>query len=196
MSNTLKHVLIALLAGLPLVCTELLKAEPTWTWLATIAAMATAFAGARYVTSARSDQKLGEANKTIDKLAARVGESTLPCIAILIGCIAAGAALGVAGVAVEGCTPAQRAEIQAVEKVVLDDLAAGKTREQIVGDVCNALGGTNGVCTAATDGLIVLDDALALLIDAGVDIPAWLLGRARTMAAEVHPIALGHRAGR
>jgi hypothetical protein len=86
-----------------------------------------------------------------------------------------------------GCTPAQGALFSKVEQVVLDDLAAGKTRRQIEIDVGNALAGQPGADVA-----IVLEDVLTFLIDAGY-IPSNLLPQAQTMLAEERPIAEAHR---
>jgi hypothetical protein len=95
-------------------------------------------------------------------------------------------ALGI-GMAVVACTPAQGAMFSKIEQVVLDDLAAGKTRVQIEVDVGNALAGQPGADVA-----IVLEDVLTFLIDAGY-IPPNLIPQARMMLAEERPIAEAHR---
>jgi hypothetical protein len=74
-----------------------------------------------------------------------------------------------------------------IEQVVLDDLAAGKTRVQIEVDVGNALAGQPGADVA-----IVLEDVLTFLIDAGY-IPPNLIPQAHMMLAEERPIAESHR---
>jgi len=102
--------------------------------------------------------------------------------------IAFGLVFGGAAIAGDvGCTPAQQAMFSKVEQVVLDDLAAGKTRAQIEVDVGNALAGQPGADVA-----IVLEDVLTFLIDAGY-VPANVLPQARMMLAEERPLAEAHR---
>jgi hypothetical protein len=97
---------------------------------------------------------------------------------------------GMASIAFDttGCTPAQQAYFGQIGQIVLDDLALGKTRAQIEQDIGRALAGQVGVDVA-----IILDDVLTVLIDAGL-IPVGVLPAAKTMLAEVHPVALAHRA--
>lgn len=85
------------------------------------------------------------------------------------------------------CTPAQQAVFSKIEQIVLDDLAAGKTRAQIEIDVGNALAGQPGA-----DAAIVLEDVLTFLIDAGY-IPPNVLPAAKTMLTEEKPLAEAHR---
>ena len=83
---------------------------------------------------------------------------------------------------IEGChlTPAQQAEEIQIENVVMTDLAAGDTAEQIESDVAKILVGQIGV-----DVVVVVNDVLQYLIDIG-KIPANLLTRAKTMSASLH----------
>jgi hypothetical protein len=87
-----------------------------------------------------------------------------------------------------GCTPAQQAVLGQVEQIILDDLAMGKTLTAIEADVARVFAGQTGV-----DIVLIVDEAIVLLIDAGL-IPAGVLPYAQKIAAEVHPVALAHRA--
>ena len=92
------------------------------------------------------------------------------------------------GAAVTGCTPAERAEAQTIEQLVLHDIQAGKGEQQIEADIAAQLAGQPGV-----DVVIILNDALAFLIDIGA-IPSDLMGAALNMKASVAPKAIAHRA--
>lgn len=94
------------------------------------------------------------------------------------------------GVATQGCSPAIQAEAKSIEQLVLTDLAAGKTDVQIEADIANLLVGQVGV-----DAVVLLNDALQLLIDAGV-IPPDLMANALSMKASIAPIAEAHRAAK
>lgn len=79
----------------------------------------------------------------------------------------------------EGCAnPAVQALLSNVEQLVLNDLAAGKSRADILADVGKLVAGQPGA-----DVGLILADALQVLIDLHV-IPANILGRAHTMLAE------------
>ncbi len=72
-----------------------------------------------------------------------------------------------AGVAVAGCKSPVLPAVQNVVNVVLTDLQAGDSDAQIASDVCKALGGsapTDAVCGGVE---VVIQDAIALLIDSG-----------------------------
>lgn len=92
------------------------------------------------------------------------------------------------GAAVTGCTPAERAEAQTIEQLVLHDIQAGKGEQQIEADIAALLAGQPGV-----DVVIILNDALAFLIDIGA-IPSDLMGAALNMKTSVAPKAIAHRA--
>jgi hypothetical protein len=75
------------------------------------------------------------------------------------------------------CTPAQQAALGKIEQVVLDDILAGKTRQQIEADVGQLLGGQAGVDVAR-----LVDDAITILLDLR-DIPAGSVPLANTLLA-------------
>jgi hypothetical protein len=80
-----------------------------------------------------------------------------------------------------GChpTPAQQAEINNIETVVLADVQAGKTYEQIVADVAQIVApGTAGTIIST-----LVNDALQFLVDAGV-LSAEKLLQAKAMLAQ------------
>lgn len=83
----------------------------------------------------------------------------------------------VAAASVVSCTPAQDATWVTLEKTVLADVIAGKTRQQIEQDVGMILGGQTGE-TIAT----IVDDVLTFLLDIGA-IPTPNIQSARTMLA-------------
>lgn len=85
------------------------------------------------------------------------------------------------------CTPAQKAEVQSIEALVAKDLAAGDSLPQVEADVAKLIAGQPGA-----DAVIVLNDALILLIDAGI-LPPNLLSVAETMLASEAPKAAAHR---
>jgi hypothetical protein len=86
-----------------------------------------------------------------------------------------------------GCSPAQQAIEAKVEQVILNDLATGKTLQQVEADVATVLAGQPGA-----DVVIIVNDALAFLIDIGV-IPPGILPSAKSMYAETLPVAGAHR---
>lgn len=61
-----------------------------------------------------------------------------------------------------GCTPAQQAELSDLEKTILADIAAGKSRQQIEADVATILVGKDGPAIAR-----IVDDVIQLLLDRG-----------------------------
>lgn len=126
------------------------------------------------------------ARRKLERLTADLGRKAGPALV----CLALGASVLGIGATVSACTPAQQAEWSQIEQTVLSDLAAGKTREQILADVGSIVAGRPGADVA-----IILDDALEFLIDAGV-IPADVLRAATKMHAEEHPIAQARRAAR
>lgn len=79
----------------------------------------------------------------------------------------------VPAVAMTGCTPAQTAELQNIENVVMADLSNGKTLQQIEDDVATIAVGKVGPALVA-----IVDDALAFLIDSGL-VPASILPTAQ-----------------
>jgi hypothetical protein len=87
-----------------------------------------------------------------------------------------------------GCTPAQRAEISQVESTILHDIQAGKTLQQTEDDVAALVAGQAGV-----DAVIVFNDALALVVDAGW-IPADLMQEALSWLTQIAPTVSQHRA--
>jgi hypothetical protein len=113
-----------------------------------------------------------------------IGAIVIPIISALF------IAGGMAAIAFDtaGCTPAQQAILGQVETIILDDLAMGKTLTAIEADVARVFAGQTGV-----DIVLIVDEAIVLLIDAGL-IPANILPYAKQIAGEVHPIALAHRA--
>ena len=86
------------------------------------------------------------------------------------------------------CTPAQQAEVKSVEQTILHDLSQGKTLEQTELDVATIIAGQPGA-----DAVIVFNDALALVIDAGW-VPADLMQEALQWLSQIAPIAAEHRA--
>lgn len=92
------------------------------------------------------------------------------------------------GVATQGCTPAQQAEAQSLEQLVLHDIQLGKGEEAIEADIASQLAGQPGV-----DAVIVLNDILQFLLDAGM-IPADLVANTLNLKASVAPKAIAHRA--
>lgn len=68
-------------------------------------------------------------------------------------------------------------ELDAIEKTVLADVEAGKTAEQIEADVAKIVAGQAGV-----DIVILVNDALAFLIDAGL-VPSNWVPQAKALAA-------------
>lgn len=77
----------------------------------------------------------------------------------------------------EGCKPAEVApKLSQVEQTVLDDLAMGKSAEEIERDVAQDLAGQPGA-----DATKLVQDAIALLEDLGV-IPPNVLGHAQDVA--------------
>lgn len=91
------------------------------------------------------------------------------------------------GAAVTGCTPAERAEASTLESLVLHDLQAGDSDQQIEDDIAVQLAGQPGV-----DAVIILNDVLTFLIDAKV-VPADLMSAALAMKSNVAPTAAAHR---
>ena len=91
------------------------------------------------------------------------------------------------GAAVTGCTPAQQAEADTIEQLVLHDLAAGKSDPQIEADIASSLAGQVG-----TDAVVILNDVLTFLLDAKA-IPADLMSAALAMKSNVAPTAAAHR---
>ena len=81
--------------------------------------------------------------------------------------------------ALEACTPAQAAVLSHIEQVVLNDLTAGKTASQIEADVAVLLAGQPGA-----DVVMIVNDAIALLIDLGV-IPPGVIPQAMAVHAEM-----------
>lgn len=94
------------------------------------------------------------------------------------------------GAAVTGCTPAQQAEAQSLEQLVLHDIQLGKGEQAIEADIAAQLAGQPGV-----DVVIVLNDILQFLIDAGV-VPADLVSNTLALKASVAPKAAAHRAAK
>jgi hypothetical protein len=80
------------------------------------------------------------------------------------------------------CTPAQSAELTQIENRVAADLQAGKTLEQIETDVAIIVNPKNPLIDTLV--VILVNDALQILVDAGV-IPPIFLPRAQTMLAQV-----------
>lgn len=72
--------------------------------------------------------------------------------------------IGGATVTMTGCTPAQQAVLIQIENVVLADLAANKTLEQIETDVAAIVLPGN----AGADIVAIVNDAIQFLIDTGV----------------------------
>jgi hypothetical protein len=108
----------------------------------------------------------------------KVGLATLFGFVMLLGLIPA------------ACTPAQQALEAKVEQMILNDLAAGKTATQIEADIGQLVAGQPGA-----DAVVILNDALAFLIDIGV-IPPGFIPQAQAMLTEVKPVAMAHRAAK
>jgi hypothetical protein len=100
-----------------------------------------------------------------------------------VGCLALGLSL-----AQVGCTPAQQAQFDQIEQIVLADLAQGKPRAEILVDVGNALAGKPGA-----DAAIVLVDVLTFLIDAKI-LPPNVIPLASEYLTQTKPEAAAHRA--
>jgi hypothetical protein len=96
---------------------------------------------------------------------------------VLVGCLS-----------LIGCTPAQQAQFNQIEQIVVADLSEGKTRAEILVDVGNALAGKPGA-----DAAIVLADVLAFLIDAKV-LPPNVVPLASEYLTQTKPEAAAHRA--
>jgi hypothetical protein len=106
---------------------------------------------------------------------------------IYILTLIASMSLGAIGAVAINCTPAQQAETQQIENVVLADLKAGKTLPQIEDDVAAiVLPGQAGA-----DIVTIVNDAISLLVDVGV-ISGDLVAKAKTLQAE---LATKHAAG-
>ena len=105
--------------------------------------------------------------------AGRVGLAMIFWIAL------AGGTFATSMIFVEACTPAEQALQQRIEQTILADLAAGKTRTQIIVDVGQLLAGQPGADVA-----LIVADAITFLIDTGV-IPPNVLPAAKTMLAEL-----------
>jgi hypothetical protein len=80
------------------------------------------------------------------------------------------------------CTPAQNAELSQIENKIAVDIQAGKTLEQIETDVALIVNPNNPLVDAIV--IMLVNDALQLLVDAGV-IPPGFLSRAQTMLVQV-----------
>lgn len=101
--------------------------------------------------------------------------------ALVIACMLIVGAEAIGGAALSaGCTPAQQAELHAVESVVLADVAAGKTYEEITVDVGRVLDGQAGADVAE-----ILDIAIQLLVDLG-KIPPGVLAHAKKVQMKAH----------
>ena len=109
--------------------------------------------------------------------AGRVGLALVLHTAMILSVLAA-AEVGI-GAVVTDCTPAQQALQQQIEQAILADLAAGKTRTQVIVDVGALLAGQPGADVAR-----IVADAIAFLIDTGV-IPPNILPAAKTMLGEI-----------
>lgn len=66
-----------------------------------------------------------------------------------------------------GCTAAFFPTLDKVEQLVLNDLAAGKTPEQVEADVATLLCGSN-VAPLCVDAVVVVNDVVTVLVDTGV----------------------------
>lgn len=80
----------------------------------------------------------------------------------------------------DACSPAEQAIEAKIEQTILNDLATGKTLEQVETDVAVLLVGQPGA-----DIVVIVNDALAFLIDIHA-IPANILPQAQTMLAQEH----------
>lgn len=105
-----------------------------------------------------------------------------PTMQMGIGALAFGVLVTLIVLFGPGCTGAAAPVFSAVEQVVLDDLNAGKTVAQIEVDVARVLGNAvaDGGGGVAVDIVTVVQDAVALLIDAGV-VPESVVPYAKTV---------------
>lgn len=67
-----------------------------------------------------------------------------------------------------GCGQPLFPTLSAIEQTVASDLAAGKNDAQIASDVCADLGGSSSTDAVCANVEVLVQDAIALLIDAGV----------------------------
>ena len=105
----------------------------------------------------------------VQKAAAAKKAPTVPPLAMLMlfGGLLGGGSLIATGI--QGCTPAQSAELSQIEQIVLADVMAGKTSEQILEDVAAKVAKKPGI-----DVVIIAVDVLTLLVDTGVIPPQYL----------------------
>ena len=85
------------------------------------------------------------------------------------------------------CSPAQQAELTAVENIVLHDVEQGKAIPAIETDVATLVAGQPGA-----DVVAIVDSALTLLIDMGV-VPQNFMPYAKSLAASEHVKAASQR---
>ena len=110
-----------------------------------------------------------------------------PVDGVLYAAVAMGVAVG--AYALTDCTPAQGANVENIPALVLADLAQGKTVPQIEADVAKLLAGQLGA-----DADVIVEDAIVLLVDAGV-IPASVLPFAKSTLTQVRVQMLTRAAG-
>jgi hypothetical protein len=113
-------------------------------------------------------------------------------ISLILGCLLSViAAFGV--MLVEGCKPGvtPASILTQVEGIVQHDVEAGDSLLQVQKDVATAISQDVGSPLVA----MLLDDALQALIDAEVLAPA-ALAQAKALQTQIHPLAVGARAGR
>jgi hypothetical protein len=118
----------------------------------------------------RAARKMQRGFIHVGDLLAAVGIAAISCVAAVVTLDAS------------GCTPAQQAQAVNVTGVVLSDLLAGKDLPTIEADVTRALAGAGVV---VTDIAAIVEDALNLLLDAGL-VPPSLLPRAADLKAQAH----------
>lgn len=145
--------------------------------------MAGAFALTAFIAWLRTDPWTAAEKRIAQKRSA----TTIPPIAgstfvilFLFGGVTSSLAIvavGSSALLSEGCTPAQQAELGQIESIVLADVQAGKTLEQIMADVGKVVGGKAGVDVA-----VITYDILVTLIDLGV-IPSNVLPQAQAHKA-------------
>lgn len=189
--STARFVMYLVCVGAAGAAGALLRAEPAWAWLS--------FAVSILGTLASFLETPPAARARVADLSAKVSSMKTTIASYVppppppraIGAMLLVGACALFAGSQNACTPAVQAEMGTLEQLVVQDLAAGKTSEQIEEDIVRTVCPSN-VNTACVDGVVVLNDVLQGLIDLHV-IPANLLPAAKRMLGEVHPQAVAHK---
>lgn len=108
-----------------------------------------------------------------------------PGSTIAMNALVAIAALFIGGLFIAACGQPLFPTLAKVEQVVARDLEAGAPDSQIASDVCQALGGNATTDAVCADVEIIIQDAVAILIDTKVLSPAAVAHARKYMGA--HP---------